>query len=81
MAKKPKRKKKPKQRELVKVRFKDGVASHYLIKGNKRATPVKNIANMADKGLIKGVHSYDVHHARSNPNDSIYDNLRKLPKF
>lgn len=81
MPKKAKRKR-PKPRKLVKVRFgKDGVPSHYLIKKNERATPVETIVNMADKGLIKNVHSYDLDHVRSNPNKNLADNLRNLPKF
>ncbi len=71
-----------KQMPLKKVRFgPDGVPSHYLIQGNKRATPVKTIAKMADNGCIKDVHSYDIDHVRSDPDKNLSNNLRNLPKF
>ena len=77
MPKKPK-----KQRPLVKIRFgKDGVPTHYLIKGNTIATPVATVAKMADKGLIKDVHSYDGDHVRSDHDDKTKNNLHNLPEF
>ena len=69
-------------RKLTHIRFgKDGVPTHYKIKGNTKATPVKTVAKMAEKGCIKDVHPYDLEHVRSNPDSKTKNNLHNLPEF
>jgi len=65
-------------------RDKDGDVTGVLLEGNKTVTPLKTAVVMAEAGKIKDVHAVKPvngrAYLRSNPDDSVGNNLDNLPE-